>query len=231
MRVTFGAEPGDATTSGGCPGQLAALGAGHLAALDPGHHPADLDPRGDPVAVVDTDKAAIEVESFHDGVVGRLLVEPGARAVGSGDGPVSAGDVRNAAAARRSAGERRTHLEPSPTGEPLTAAEKARIQPGATILTMPSRVSRRGAVAHLMSRSKREIPHYYVAATGDLDALISWLRRTNRDRPISERIVPAEGILRAPRWPPRRCRSSTGSGSTVRCCRPTTSTSGRGVGA
>ena len=29
--------------------------------------------------MVDTDKAAIEVESFHDGVVGDLLVEPGTR--------------------------------------------------------------------------------------------------------------------------------------------------------
>ena len=33
--------------------------------------------RGDIVAVVDTAKSAVEVESFEDGVVADLLVEPG----------------------------------------------------------------------------------------------------------------------------------------------------------
>ncbi len=35
--------------------------------------------RGEPMAVVDTDKAAVEIESFQSGVVGELLVEPGQR--------------------------------------------------------------------------------------------------------------------------------------------------------
>ena len=48
-----------------------------------------------------------------------------------------------------------------------------------------------------MSRSKREIPHYYVATTVDLHATVTWLRRLNRDRPVSERIVPAAALLRA----------------------------------
>lgn len=39
--------------------------------------PGDAVHRGDIVALVDTDKAAIEVEIFEDGVVGELLVEPG----------------------------------------------------------------------------------------------------------------------------------------------------------
>lgn len=40
-------------------------------------HPGDAVHRGDVVAVVDTAKAAVEVEVFRDGVVDRLLVEPG----------------------------------------------------------------------------------------------------------------------------------------------------------
>jgi pyruvate dehydrogenase E2 component (dihydrolipoamide acetyltransferase) len=39
--------------------------------------PGDSVHKGDIVAVVDTAKAAVEVESFVEGVVGRLLVEPG----------------------------------------------------------------------------------------------------------------------------------------------------------
>jgi len=55
----------------------------------------------------------------------------------------------------------------------------------------------RAVVAALMSRSKREIPHYYVATTVDLHATVTWLHRLNRDRPVSERIVPAAALLRA----------------------------------
>ncbi len=55
----------------------------------------------------------------------------------------------------------------------------------------------RAAVAALMSRSKREVPHYYVATTVDLHATTEFLRRTNRTRAVSERVVPAAALLRA----------------------------------
>lgn len=42
-------------------------------------HPGDEVHRGDIVAVIDTDKAAIEVECFEDGVVRELLVQPGTK--------------------------------------------------------------------------------------------------------------------------------------------------------
>ena len=48
-----------------------------------------------------------------------------------------------------------------------------------------------------MSRSKREVPHYYVATTVDLHATTEWLRRTNRTRAVTERVVPAAALLRA----------------------------------
>ena len=40
-------------------------------------HPGDAVHRGDVVAVVETDKGAIEIEIFEEGVIDRLLVEPG----------------------------------------------------------------------------------------------------------------------------------------------------------
>ncbi|WP_431925821.1 dihydrolipoamide acetyltransferase family protein [Nonomuraea jabiensis] len=42
-------------------------------------HPGDLVRKGDVIAVIDTDKALIEVESFHAGVVDSLLVDVGER--------------------------------------------------------------------------------------------------------------------------------------------------------
>jgi pyruvate dehydrogenase E2 component (dihydrolipoamide acetyltransferase) len=55
----------------------------------------------------------------------------------------------------------------------------------------------RGAIGSLMSRSKREVPHYYVATTVDLGATTTWLRRTNKERAVTERIVPAAAVLKA----------------------------------
>lgn len=43
-------------------------------------HPGERVARGDVIAVVETQKGAIEIESFHTGVIDRILVQPGERA-------------------------------------------------------------------------------------------------------------------------------------------------------
>ena len=48
-----------------------------------------------------------------------------------------------------------------------------------------------------MARSKREVPHFYLATTIDLGAATAWLEDANRDRPPAERLVPAALLLRA----------------------------------
>lgn len=55
----------------------------------------------------------------------------------------------------------------------------------------------RQAIADLMARSKREIPHYYLATTIDLSACMSWLAAENERRPITERLLPAVLLLKA----------------------------------
>jgi pyruvate dehydrogenase E2 component (dihydrolipoamide acetyltransferase) len=264
--------------------------------------PGDAVRRGDPVAVVDTDKAAIEVESFHDGVVGALLVDPGTRVVvgapmaridaagaatavpsaepvvtlsaeavatapghvppratppvrhhaaelgvdlaglvGSGPhGEVRRADVDAAARAakatppppaaprprptrkqvspyaRRLAAELGVDLErldsgngaihaldvlaaasqATPGAGPAEAPATARPEQPAAVTPLGHRPGR-AAIAALMARSKREIPHYYVAQTVDLGTATEWLHRTNRSRAVTDRIVPAATILRA----------------------------------
>jgi pyruvate dehydrogenase E2 component (dihydrolipoamide acetyltransferase) len=59
------------------------------------------------------------------------------------------------------------------------------------------RESMRRAIASLMARSAREIPHYHVATTIDLSVAMSWLRRTNDGRPPGERLLPAALLLKA----------------------------------
>jgi pyruvate dehydrogenase E2 component (dihydrolipoamide acetyltransferase) len=55
----------------------------------------------------------------------------------------------------------------------------------------------RGAIAAAMARSKREIPHYYLATPIDLSAALAWLERANLERPVTERLLPAALLLKA----------------------------------
>jgi pyruvate dehydrogenase E2 component (dihydrolipoamide acetyltransferase) len=55
----------------------------------------------------------------------------------------------------------------------------------------------RRAIAALMARSKREIPHYYLATHIDLRRALEWLERENTTRPVAERLLPAALLLKA----------------------------------
>jgi pyruvate dehydrogenase E2 component (dihydrolipoamide acetyltransferase) len=90
---------------------------------------------------------------------------------------VSGLDVERAAAASR----------PLPTTAPPQV-------PGARVDGV---ASRRQAIAKLMSRSVREIPHYYVATRVPLDAAMSWLADHNASAALDDRLLPAALLLRA----------------------------------
>ena len=228
--------------------------------------PGDTVTRGQIVAVVETTKAAVEIECWHDGVVDRLLVpvgetiavgtplatllEPGetpgaapappvapaadapaataraqtpqprhqsapAAAIGhrlwvspaarrtatslgvdlkavEGTGPqgaITLHDVEHAAATAHHEAPKSPPPPPPPVaaGAPKSAAEKAR-ERGAAM---------RASIAAAMSRSKREIPHYYLADEIIMDTALAWLTEQNAGRPITERLLSAVLHLKA----------------------------------
>ena len=55
----------------------------------------------------------------------------------------------------------------------------------------------RQAIAAAMSRSKREIPHYYLAETIPMARAVEWLTTQNASRPITERVLMAVVQLKA----------------------------------
>jgi pyruvate dehydrogenase E2 component (dihydrolipoamide acetyltransferase) len=55
----------------------------------------------------------------------------------------------------------------------------------------------RHAIAAAMSRSKREIPHYYLSITIDMTRGLGWLAAFNAKRPPDERMLPAVLLLKA----------------------------------
>ncbi|MEU8717431.1 dihydrolipoamide acetyltransferase family protein [Streptomyces sp. NPDC048663] len=110
---------------------------------------------------------------------------------GTGDGgAVRAADVR-AADVRAHAGEGERERPRHGDGPRAPVAP-----PGADRPEQRTGAMRR-AIAELMSRSKREIPHYYLSTTIDLTAVADWLRRVNRGRTPAERLVPAALLLKA----------------------------------
>ena len=63
--------------------------------------------------------------------------------------------------------------------------------------TVERRAALRHAIGELMARSKREIPHYYLATSADLGTALDWLADANADRAVTERVLPAALLLKA----------------------------------
>lgn len=85
--------------------------------------PGDEVRRGDIIAVVETEKGAIEVEVFQDGVIDRLVVEPGSKA------PVGAVLATILGDGEASPAQPETPVEASPTPTPTLQASSARVPP------------------------------------------------------------------------------------------------------
>ena len=247
--------------------------------------PGDTVTRGQIVAVVETTKAAVEIECWHDGVVGELLVpvgqtvavgtplatllepgeQPGApeRATGTappvtsssphqpsptgatapmgetvgatapagerpaighrlwvspvarrtaaalgvdlttvnGTGPqgaITLHDVEHAAATAH----HETPPPPPPSSSPSPSPAAGAAPKSAAPKSAAERARERGAamrasIAAAMARSKREIPHYYLADEIILDTATGWLTEQNASRPITERLLLAVLQLKA----------------------------------
>jgi pyruvate dehydrogenase E2 component (dihydrolipoamide acetyltransferase) len=199
--------------------------------------------RGDVVAVVETDKGAIDVEIFMDGVVREIVVPPGkripvgtviatidaegsaptpsltptptpspapageGRGEGSSSSPSSTERLKVSPAARRRARELQVDVEtltgtgpggaitvedverarPSPQPSPARAGEGVEQEKGGM----------REAIAAAMSRSKREIPHYYLSTTVDVTPTTEWLAAHNAAVPIAERLLFAALLVKS----------------------------------
>lgn len=55
----------------------------------------------------------------------------------------------------------------------------------------------RRVIAAAMARSKREIPHYYLASSIDMQRALAWLAAENAKRPVTKRLLYAALLLRA----------------------------------
>ncbi len=185
--------------------------------------PGEAVKRGQVIAVVDTSKAAVDVEIWHDGVVQELITRPGetipvgtvmAKLSGSGETaparapappPAAAPSPAKAVppslrkpaspAARKRAHELDVDIDQVSGSGPHGAVtiedvEKSKLP--TTSKASPAidrQAEMRKAIGAAMSRSKREIPHYYLAETIQMHKALEHLTRANEARPVTERIL------------------------------------------
>ena len=202
--------------------------------------------RGQVVAEVETTKAAVEIECWHEGTIQELLVPigetvqvgtpmatllaPGETARGGTDETAvtparaatsgRAGGPEARARGRGDGNTRRRWVSPAarriaaslgvdvgtvtgtgPQGavtindveHAAASAKKPETKP-----TAADRASQmRKSIAAAMSRSKREIPHYYLADEIVMEKALTWLAERNAQRSITERLLPAVLQLKA----------------------------------
>ena len=135
---------------------------------------------------------------------GRIACSPSARqlalelgvdlATVTGTGPhgaIGRGDVETAA---RAAGTKPpAPAEPVSPAQAEPSAEKAADKPAPTAAMK----AMRQAIAAAVSRSNREIPHYYLESEIDLSRPLKWLEEENRKRSLRERILPVALLVKA----------------------------------
>jgi len=120
--------------------------------------------------------------------------------------PVSEGRARVSPIARRMAAELGVNLaHVTGTGsqgaiarddvERAAAALKAATPPAPGVVDRAAAM--RAAIAAAMARSKRDIPHYYLSTTIDMAAAMAWLRTTNEQRTMEQRLLPIALSIRA----------------------------------
>lgn len=119
--------------------------------------------------------------------------------------PASTRRLRITPAARRQA--QRLHLDPAPlqgsgVGGSICLADVLRASTAAVPAPAPrptgfDPAAMRQAIGAAMSRSKREIPHYYLAQEIDFDVAQRWLDAWNAVHPPPERLLSAVLLLKA----------------------------------
>lgn len=204
--------------------------------------PGDPVERGDIVAVVETEKGAIEVEIFEDGRIEELLVDEGAKVpvgtplariagaiaeptapkaaappeVAPAPGPVPAPapeppgrqvepiqrGTRISPAARRLAAELGIDVAgvagSGPGGSVIRSdVERATAQPPEKPRKGVDLSLMRQAIAAAMARSKREIPHYYLAHSFDAVAAREAVETFNAGQPPEDRLLLGALLVKA----------------------------------
>lgn len=158
------------------------------------------------IAVIETQKAAVEIESFKSGKVTEVVAEPDTiYPVGAvlakleldpgeivAEAPVAkptASEVRISPVARKWAEENKIDFHQVKGSGPDGVIELKDVQSLVREKKVSSIINIRGAIAKAMSKSKAEIPHYYLQSKVNIDEFIKKIDELNQSPNAKERIL------------------------------------------
>lgn len=150
-------------------------------------------PEKKPIALQPTEEKTMEAITVEKTEEMHIKVSPLAKRIaadnhidlsqikGTGeDGAITKEDVDNVIAQRDKIEKEKTEEVPIETEKPAPPVEAIR-----------------SAVAVAMSKSNREIPHYYLEKKIDMTNALAWLKEANSKRSVKERLLPVTLLIKA----------------------------------
>ena len=171
-------NPGDRVPVGTVLAVIREEGMGARKAERPEEKPAAV-PAG-PIPAITT-PARLKISPVARKMAAELGVDPAAITGTGPGGRITHEDVERAAAARTAVAQVAPPVQPSV--QPEDSADRA--------------ARMRQAIAAVMARSKREIPHYYLSATIDMSRATTWLAEENQKRPVEGRLLLGAILVKA----------------------------------
>ncbi|GAA3954815.1 biotin/lipoyl-binding protein [Chitinophaga oryziterrae] len=186
--------------------------------------PGDHVKRGDIIATVDTQKGLIDIEVFDTGIVNALLIKVNEKVpVGTKmaliatdkEAPVPIQKqppgverrIRATPLAKKMAADKGIDLSTiKGTGEggAITHVDVEKVISGKIPPEVHEEEEKTGAaenirmaVAAAMSKSNREIPHYYLDVKVDMSKALAWLTEANKQRTVKLRLLPVVLLVKA----------------------------------
>jgi pyruvate dehydrogenase E2 component (dihydrolipoamide acetyltransferase) len=106
-------------------------------------------------------------------------------------------DVERAAELKAKAVERKPEVSPAPSPPEITPLPVPPPAPQAAKPAPDFQAGMRRAIAAAMSRSNRDIPHYYLEMRIDMSRALHWLEAENQKRSIKDRLLPVVLLIKA----------------------------------
>lgn len=112
-------------------------------------------------------------------------------------GAITRDDIERAKASPSGSTTAAGQIPTTPPSGPAPAVPVPKATPPAPTPSLDRPTRMRQTIAAAMSRSKREIPHYYLSTTIDMHPALEWMTEENLKRPVTERLLYAVMLLKA----------------------------------
>jgi pyruvate dehydrogenase E2 component (dihydrolipoamide acetyltransferase) len=175
--------------------------------------PGDTVIKGQSIATIETTKSTVEIESFRNGKVTELVGHPGdeipvGHTIAKMDIEASTDDSSLKSVEKRIRLSPRARLLALENNVDLSKIKASRedglieIQDIEKFLSIPHQPPSQGrnlrlAIAKAMTRSKSEIPHYYLKSEFNLNHFMKWLDHKNLSTPPEDRTMVQSALLKA----------------------------------